>query len=280
MQHTTSKVKTTSGLEIFYEEWLPDDPKAVVVLVHGLGEHCGRYAHVAAAFNQAGYALLTMDLPGHGQTGGTRGHIPSTGMVMELIHQRLEEAHRRFPQLPRFLYGHSMGGNLVLYFTLNRKPKIEGIIVTSPGLGTGEPVPAWKMALGNALYNLAPSALMANGLDREGLSHDRAVIDRYISDPLVHDRISARLGMDLIRNGIWIIENAAAFPPLLPILLMQGSADHVVSPQKTQQLATGLAEKKLTYRVWDGYFHELHNEPQKDQVIRTMIDWMDAIVKS
>lgn len=280
MQHAVSKMKLSSDLDIYCEEHLPARPKAVVVLVHGLGEHCGRYAHVAEAFNLAGYAFLSMDLPGHGQSGGTKGHIPSYKLATDIITSRLNEAKNRFPELPCFLYGHSLGGSLALYYALTSNPQIAGLIVTSPGLGTAEPVPAWKLLLGKALYNLAPSFVMANGLNRDGLSRDRTVVDRYNHDPLVHDRISARLGMDIIRTGEWIIENASSFPASLPLLLMQGGDDFVVSPQRTQQLANRLAGKKLTYRIWDGFYHELHNEPQKAEVIGVMINWMDAIVKS
>lgn len=274
MEHSEGKLTIPEGMCIYTQEWLPDVPKAVVLLVHGLGEHSGRYAHVAQAFNQAGYAVLSFDMPGHGHSDGVRGHIPSYDLVMKLIRQHLDEAAARFPELPRFLYGHSMGGNMVLYFCKTQKPDfLAGVMVTSPGLGTAAPVPAWKKLLGKMLFNMAPSFQMDNGLDRSGLSRDPAVEQRYSADPLVHGKISARLGMELIDAGEWIVHTAADFPPL-PLLLMQGAEDRIVNPQMTK----GFAEKtsaKITFKMWPGAYHELHNEPEKEQVIQTMIDWMD-----
>ncbi len=273
MEHREQMLKTAAGTSIYTQEWVPDQAKAAVVLVHGLGEHSGRYAHVAGAFNRAGYAVLAMDLPGHGKTGGPLGHIPSYDLVMNLISQMVEEAKRRYPEKPVFVYGHSMGGNLVLYYGLKCNPEIAGIICTSPGLGTAEPVPAWKTLMGKLLYNMAPTMQMANGLDVTGLSHDQKVIDAYVADPLVHNKISTRLGIDMLSNGAWILAHAGEFPHI-PLLLMQGSQDRIVNPALTKQFAEKTSAD-LTFIMWEGGYHEMHNEPQKAEVIQTMTDWMD-----
>lgn len=277
MSHSSAVVGGVNDLKIFRQEWLPETPKAVVVLVHGLGEHSSRYTHVAEAFNAAGIAILSMDLPGHGQTSGIRGHIANIDIVLDMLSVRLDEAKKRFPGLPRFLYGHSMGGNISLFYCFKRKPAIQGVIVTSPGLGTGEPVSPIKKTLGKLLYNLAPSLQMDNGLDRDNLSQDRTVIERYSNDPLVHPKVSTRLAIDLLDNGEWIVTHASEFPTNLPLLLMQGSSDHIVSAEKTRQFAAPLSNR-ITYRVWDGLFHELHNEPQQAEVIKAMLDWMDGLI--
>lgn len=254
-------------------EWKADQPKAVVFLVHGLGEHAGRYDHVAVALNRAGYSLIGFDHPGHGKSDGVRGHISSYDLVFDLIDQLRQEAAKQYPGLPQFVYGHSMGGNFVLYYLYKRQPKLAGAIVTSPGLGTADPVPVWKTTLGKVLYNLAPSFQMDNGLKREGLARDPAVVAAYNADPLVHGKISARLALDMLGHGKEMIADAGAFPAV-PLLLMQGSKDMLVSPPMTDQFAKGF-KGDLMYKVWDGMYHELHNEPEKQQVLDTITGWLD-----
>ena len=259
--------------QVYTKDWIPENVKGTVVLVHGLGEHVGRYEHVAEAFNQAGYALLGFDLPGHGKTGGKLGYIPSYEVVMDLITSRLADAARRFPSVPHFLYGHSLGGNMVLYYGLTCKPDLAGIISTSPGLRMAKAPPAAQVTLVKVLAKVAPSLAIDNGLDLSGLSHDAAVIQAYQADPLVHGKISTRLALDLIGSGQWIVAHAGEFPSI-PLLLLQGGSDRLVSPKATDTFARGCSAR-LTYKVYDGLYHELHNEFEKKEIIQLMIDWMD-----
>ncbi len=274
MQRSERTTALPDGQKIALYEWRPQNPKAVVLLVHGLGEHAGRYEHVAQAFNDHGYALVGFDHPGHGKSDGVRGHIPSYAVVTDFITRLLSEISGSYPGLPQFLYGHSMGGNIGLYYLLTCRPQLAGAIITSPGLGTTEPVPAWKTLMGKVLFNIAPAMQMDNGLNLAGLAHDPTVIQAYKDDPLVHGKISVRLGIEMLGNGKDIVARAAEFPDT-PLLLMQGSQDPIVSPQVTDQFAKAY-HGNLTYKVWDGLYHELHNEPQKPAVIQTMIDWLDA----
>ena len=265
--------KSQDGLSIFAREWKPESPvKGIVTLVHGLGEHTGRYQHVAAAFCRTGYALVGFDLRGHGRSEGLRGHAPSYDDLMEDIQTALDQSASRFPGLPQFLYGNSMGGNLTLCFGLNRQPKIQGLIVTSPGLKTGEAVPGWKMMVGKLMYTLVPTFQMANGLDLNNLSRDSRVVKVYQDDPLVHGLISARLGLDMINNGAEILLNSKRLE--LPLLLMQGSADHIVSPEATAQFARN-GNGLVTFKMWEGLYHELHNEPEQEEVLATMVSWLN-----
>jgi alpha-beta hydrolase superfamily lysophospholipase len=259
--------------QIYIHEWIPPTVKGTVVLVHGLGEHVGRYAHVARTFNQAGYALLGFDLPGHGRTGGRRGHIPSLERVMDLVDFRLADAAQRFPAGRHFLYGHSLGGNLVLAYGLARKPQLTGILCTGPALGQLKPFPAWLVSLVSLLAKAAPGFTIGNMLDLSSLSHDPVVIQAYKADPLVHGKISLRLAVDLITGGESLVAHAGEFPPI-PLLLMQGGRDRIVSPQATDAFARACSAP-LTYKVWDGLYHELHNEYEQKEVVQTMVDWMD-----
>lgn len=259
--------------QIYFQEWSPEStPVARVLLVHGLGEHSGRYGHVGEFFTQSGISLTAMDLLGHGKSEGQRGHAESYNEYCNIIDYFLHELASRKPEIPIFLYGHSMGGLLALYYALNRKTStINGIISTSPGLEPGFKIPQWKTILGNVLYTVAPRFSMNNGLPIDGISHDKAVVEAYKKDPLNHPFISARMGMDLISNGTAISKRAAEFP--LPLLIMVGSADRLISPQAVINFGKN-ADHRTTLKVWDDGYHELHNEIFKKEVLATITGWV------
>lgn len=266
--------QSQDGLQFFGQEWRPEGgARAVVVLIHGLGEHSGRYQHVADYFTQHGLGVVALDHRGHGRTGGKRGH-GSYDAILDDIQHLIQEAEKRYPGLPVILYGHSLGGALVLYYALKRRPQVKGVISTAPGL-----IPAnasgGQIALAKIMSAIAPGFQIDNGLDVSGLSHDPETARAYTADPLVHPKISARLGLDLMQNGQWVIEHAAEFP--LPLLLLQGSADRLVNPAGARQFAAGLAGK-VTYKVYDGWYHELHNEVEKETVLADMVAWIDQIL--
>jgi len=191
LHHTEFNWRSNDGLQFYAQAWTPEEePRAAVALVHGLGEHSGRYAHVAAAMTAAGYALVGFDLRGHGRSEGKRGHSPSWDTLMDDIARLVEETSNRFPGRPVFLYGHSLGGNLVLNYVLQRKPQLAGAIVTSPILRTAFQPPAWKIKLGETLYNLWPAFSLTNEIDPKGISHDSQVVSAYVNDALVHNRVS------------------------------------------------------------------------------------------
>lgn len=277
MQQIDFSWKTKDGVNLYAKEWKPEgNVKAVVALVHGLGEHIGRYDHVAEAFGKAGYAMVGFDQRGHGKSDGIRG-FESYENAMVDITRNINNAKDRYPGMPVFLYGHSLGGNLVLYYSLTQKPELKGVIATSPGLATAEPLSPALLATTKIMYRLAPSMKIKNGLDLAGLSHDPQVAEKYIADPLVHPFISPRLALDMLNAGNYCVEHAAEFP--LPLLLMQGTADRLVNPKRTRDFAQAAPLSKITYKEWDGFYHEMHNEPQKEEVINTMIRWMDQELK-
>ena len=278
MQQIEFSWKTKDGQNLYAKEWKPDGKvKAVIALVHGLGEHIGRYDHVAEAMGKAGYAMVGFDQRGHGKSDGIRGYEISYETIMDDISQNIQNAKDRYPGLPVFLYGHSLGGNLVLYYALTRKPELKGVIATSPGLATAQPLsPALKIAT-KVLYRLNPSMKIKNGLDLTGLSHDPEVAKKYLADPLVHPFISPRLALDMLNAGQYSIDHAGEFP--LPLLLMQGTADRLVNPKKTKEFALAAPLSKITYKEWEGFYHEIHNEPEKEEIFKVMIGWLDQELK-
>ncbi len=275
MKHFETNWKTQDGVNIFAEGWEPTviQPKGVVCLVHGLGEHTSRYAHVAEAFGKDGLILFGADLRGHGRSGGPRGHISSIEDFMQGIDLLLEQAHTRYPNLPIILYGHSLGGILVLHYSLLHKPAIKGVIATSSGLHTALENQKVKIALAKVLGSIAPKTLIASGLDAKSISRDEKVVQTYLNDPLVHDKISFGFGRVMLDVTGWTLAHAGEFP--LPLLLMHGKADAIAFPSSSAEFAAPLKER-CTLVLWDGAYHELHNEPEKNEVFKTMTLWMDA----
>ena len=265
------------GLRFYSKAWEPDDtPKAAVALVHGLGEHIGRYSHVGEAFARAGYALMGMDLRGHGQSGGLRGHTPSVEAYMQDIDLLLEHVRARYPGLPMFLYGHSLGAILALNYGLRRKPDLKGVIATSPALHSeleNQPV---KVAMARILGTVAPSVLLNGGLQTSHLSHDPQIEKLYVSDPLVHDKISLGWGKLMYENIRWVLAHAGDFP--LPLLMMHGTSDTIAFPSSSEEFAKA-AGGKATLVLWKDLYHETHNELNKAEVIQTTIRWMDEHLK-
>lgn len=271
MTHTEFSWQSKDGLKFYAQEWRPDgNIRAAVALVHGIGEHSGRYQHVAAYFNQHGLGVVAMDHRGHGRTEGPRGH-GSYDIIADDIEHLLKETADRYPGLPIFLYGHSLGGSLVLYYVLKRRPQLKGVICTSPGL-IPPPQPKAKIILAHVMSVLAPGFQVDTELDASGLARNPDVAKVYTADPLVHGKISARLGLDLMQDGLWIIDHASEFP--LPLLLMHGSADCLADPKGSQLFASGV-KGDITFRYLEGWYHELHNEDDKAVVLGEMVAWMD-----
>lgn len=275
MKHYEMSWKSRDGLDIFAQAWEPDivQPKAVVCHVHGLGEHSARYAHVAEAFSKEGFVLFTSDLRGHGRSAGPRGHVSAIEDFMQDIDVLFEQARSRYPGLPLFLYGHSLGGILVLHYGLSRKPDVKGVIATSSGLRTALEKQPLKVFLAKVLGSLIPSTTIVSGLDPNGISHDKNVVKAYQEDPLVHDKASLGFGKVMLGVTKWTLEHAGEFSR--PLLLLHGKADPIAFPSGSIEFATPLKEK-CTLVLWEDGYHELHNEPDKAEVLKTMTLWMDA----
>jgi alpha-beta hydrolase superfamily lysophospholipase len=189
----------------------------------------------------------------------------------------IQQAKQRYSSKPYFIYGHSMGGNLVINYALRRKPDLGGVIATDPFLKLAFAPPAIKMALGRLMNNIAPAFIQASGLETAALSRDPKVVDAYVNDRLVHNKISARLFVGLFDQGQYAFDHASEFP--LPMLLMHGTADRLTSAEATRQFGAA-APAFVTTKLWDGLFHEIHNEPEKADVLKTYIQWLDGQMKN
>jgi len=271
----TTYLHTNDGLRLVLQTWQPPEAKAVIIVVHGLGEHGGRYKKLAEMLTSEGYAVVAYDQRGFGLSEGKRGHISNYEVLLQDLGIVMEKVEVMFPDIPHFLYGHSMGGNLVLNYGLRCKPKIAGIIATGPWLRLAFDPPSWKIALAKIMNFIMPAFTQSNGLNPRDLSHDAQIVKAYGSDPLVHDRISARFFMELYQAGLWALNNASQF--YLPLLLMHGSADRLTSAEASRQFAEQVPHNCI-FKMWPGMYHELFNEVHGNEVAGYMLTWLRDLV--
>ncbi len=259
--------------EFYGQYWQPTAVKSVVVLVHGMGEHATRYAdYVIPQLTQNGFGVIAFDQFGHGKTKGKRGHCPSFEAVLESVDQVIEKAKSVFGDLPLFLYGHSMGGNVVINYSLRKEYNIKGIIASSPFLKLAFTPPAWKMTLGKIMQKIAPSITLGNELDANDVSRDKIEIEKYINDPLVHDKVSPNFSLTFIETGKWAIENAHKLQT--PMFLIHGSGDKIIDYKGSVEFSGN--SQKATHKIYENGYHELHNDICKEEVVSDIISWLDA----
>jgi len=272
VKHEELHWTTNDGLKLYAQGWAPDqEAVAILCLVHGLGEHSGRYSHWAAKYTDAGFAVLSFDLRGHGKSEGLRGHAPSFDHLADDISLMLNYADKHYEGKPVFLYGHSLGGLLALYYLTQRRPSLKGAIITSPGLRTIAEKQKMKLAFGRAAVKVIPHLTVPNGLDRNNLCHEPEVIKAYQSDPLVHDRISLALAAEMIEATDYILSSAGELKT--PLLVMHGSDDELTYASGSEELAAA-AQNSCTLKLYEGLFHELHNEFEQDTVFADQLEWL------
>ena len=246
--------------------------RAVVCLVHGMGEHSGRYAHVAEFFNRSGMAFIALDNRGHGKSGGKRGHTPDYDTLMRDITVFLEQATLYYPGKKLFLYGHSMGGNLVLNYGIRHDSGISGIIASAPYLTLAFEPPKWKTSLASIVKDLLPGLTQSTGLDASHLSVDQEVVDAYRKDPLVHDKMSVAFFMNVHFAGPYAIEKAADIK--VPALVLHGTEDKITSHKGSESFVKN-SGGNATLKLWPGLYHEIHNEPNKTEVLEFILHWIE-----
>lgn len=261
------------GTQFHAQKWIPTTPtKAVIALVHGLGEHSGRYQYVANYLTQQGYLVMAFDLRGHGKSSGQRAYSPSYDVLLDDIAQFLQICNDQYPQFSQFLYGHSFGGNLVINYILRRQPQLQGVIVTSPSLVTAFKPPVWKLWLGKLMYHLFPRLTLSSGINRKHSSKEPAVSDEDLEvRALMHNKITARLGIDVINSGMWALQHASDFH--LPLLLMHGSEDRITSVDATHEFAEQVGDL-CSLKIWDDLYHEIHHESDRDKVLEYLTAWL------
>ncbi|QLE02702.1 alpha/beta hydrolase [Galbibacter sp. BG1] len=262
---------------LFGQYWHGDSPKAVVILVHGMGEHSGRYTgSIIPELVYAGYAVISYDQFGHGHSEGKRGHCPSYNAVLNCIDEILEKKNELFPDLPVFLYGHSLGGNVVINYVMQRTSNFVGVVATSPFLRMAFDPPSWKLSVGKLFYYFFPFVTLPSGIEPKYISRDEQEVEKYKDDPLVHDRVSPNFTFPFIKWGEWALNNPKKLET--PLLLLHGTGDYITSHWASKAFAK--QSDYITFKLYKGGYHELHNDLEREDVYETVISWLDASLQS
>ena len=271
-----STFTASDGDNIALQEWpLPDGVplRGCVVLVHGLGEHAGRYDHVAKRLNSWGFAVRGYDQYGHGESGGPRGGLPNDDRLLVDLADVVDATRIRLPDgVPLILLGHSMGGLVVGRFVALKRRPVDALVMSSPALDPG--LSAVQKLLLAIVPKIAPNLRVGNGLNADYISHDPATIAAYRADPLVHDRISGRLAKFIADGGPATVARAAQWT--VPTLLMYAGGDRLVNPAGSRAFAAAAPKAVVTSHCFPEHYHELFNELEREPVFAMLESWLDA----
>ena len=274
MKHEEFERKAFDGLKLYFQCWETDmPPKGVVCLVHGLGEHSGRYTDWAARLNQAGYTCLTYDLRGHGKSEGQRGHISSYDEYFSDTDMLIKEAQQRYKGIPCFLYGHSLGAIIVWIYVLRYKPGLNGVILSALDYRNALEEQKLKVLMAKVLGSVAPKMSIASGLDPQAISRDPQIVSAYVNDPLVHKQITLGFAKSSMEVIIWANQHTSEWN--LPVLVMHGELDQLGYVIGSKEFASKV-KGDCTLKIWQGLYHEVHNEPEKEQVFEFLRGWLDT----
>ena len=267
-----SSLSGQAGKLAVYDAPEPPTPRATVLIVHGLGEHTGRYAHVAAALVQAGFAVRAYDHQGHGRSAGPRGTLHTPDGLLQDLATVIDDTRLHAPDRPLALLGHSMGGLVVARAVAKQLRPVDALVMSSPALGI-HANPVQKLLL-SVLPDLLPNLTIPNGLDPQWVARDAAAVQAYREDPLVHNRISPRLGAWIWREGPKTVEGAEHWQ--LPTLLLYAGTDKLVDPAASDVFAQRAPRDRVSAQRFEAMYHEVFNDPEREQVLATVTQWLQA----
>lgn len=276
MQQGTDTFSTSDGLTLWRQWWLPDgEPSLVVLLLHGLGEHSGRYEHVATALAQAGYAVHAVDHRGHGRSEGPRAYVRNYDELMRDVATFRQLVEAQHPAVPMVVLGHSMGANLAVGHVLDHQRGLDGLAVSGAALAPGASLKPVMIKAAKLLGRFVPK-LRPDKLDAGAISRDPAVVARYRNDRLVYTgRISAGIAGALL---VAMERFPPRYPELrLPILILHGTADALADVNGSHRLEAGAVNATVTSHYYDGLYHEVFNEPEQDRVIADLLAWLGSL---
>jgi alpha-beta hydrolase superfamily lysophospholipase len=258
-----------------YRTWEPPKSRAAIVVVHGLGEHSGRYAEFGERMAGYGISTFAMDLRGHGLSDGRRGHVPSfDAFLQELDRFRREVEGLADFRVPMFLLGHSLGGLIALRYQEEYNTRFEGAIIISPWLATAMTVSRWKANAAHALAKLLPSLPFRANIRPEHVSRDPDIVQAYRADPLVHDRVTPRFFSEVSAAMGLALQRSDRIQE--PLLFMAAGDDRLVDTERSLRFARSITAPDLTVKVYPGHYHELLNELDRAAIHREIRDWIAA----
>jgi acylglycerol lipase len=271
VEHVEGRYAGAAGGQIYWQAWIPAEITGVVVLCHGLAEHGGRYAHVGKRFAADGYAVYANDHRGHGKSDGTRANIVRMSTVVADLETMIRNVAQRHPDVPMFLYGHSMGGLIALAYATGRPAALDGLVLSGVAMDIARGKPFERIGA-KVISTLAPNLGLLT-LDATTVSRDPQVVRDYDNDPLNYrGKIRSRTASEMLAT-------AAAIPAKLPalrtpMLVMHGTADRLTRPAGSELVAERAGSADLTLKLYEGWYHELHNEPEQQTVFTDVVRWL------
>jgi len=272
LENTKYNWTSFEGEKLFGQSWIPkQEVKAVINFVHGIGEHTDRYQEWMPFFTDAGFAVFAIEYRGHGRSFGKRGYIKNYDDILKDIDVLLQESKAKYPDLAHFIYGHSLGGNIVSNYILRRETSLKAAIITSPWFWLSKEPSAALMTVSKLLYKIAPGLTISSGLKTSDISQVKKVVEDYKKDELVHGKISLEMFFSAFNNGKWAVENADKLT--IPVLLAHGTADHICS-HKGSEAFYNKNPQKVHLKLWEDMYHELHNETIREEHAAYIINWI------
>ncbi len=272
--HDTGSFTGKGGVEIFFQKWLVEKARAVLIIAHGLGEHSGRYGNLLNSIAGKKISVFAIDHRGHGKSDGKRGHVDSFMDYvydLKLFIEFIKEENRG---LPIILLGHSMGGVIAARYSMTYPDDVSLIVMSSPGLAPAFKVPEWKKSLASFFSSRIGSLSFPNGLSAEGISHDKEVVTAYENDPMVHDRVSARWTVEFIRATEECMANAKSIRK--PLLMLHGKGDSIADYKATEEFYNSVSSVNKKLYLYEGLYHETMNETaeEREKVLRDITGWI------
>jgi len=275
MKHISGNFRGRGNLNLFYQGHLPvGRPKAVLLIIHGLAEHGGRYMNVVNYFVPKGYAIYSLDQRGHGQSEGIRGYVEKFSYYIADFRTFFNLIRSKHPSDRFFIVGHSVGGTIAITYSLYHQNKFDGLILSGATIKPGSSLSSIKIALARLLSLIMPK-LGIDVIDASAISQDKSVIDAYINDPLVYrGKIRARLGAELIK----VMQSLPSQMPRIckPILILSGTNDRLSNSEGSQLLFERISSRDKTLKLYDGFYHEIFNELGHRQVFSDIENWLIA----
>jgi acylglycerol lipase len=275
MKHHEGYFKSIRDTNIYYQYWLPEgEPKAILLVAHGIAEHSGRYMNVVNHFVPAGYAVYGVDHIGHGKSDGKRVCVDRFQDYTKTLKIYFDMIRGWQPIKPIFLVGHSMGGLICSAYFMDHQDELTGAVLCAPGIKVPDNISNAVIFAGKILSVVMPKAGIIQ-LDAEGICRDPAVVDAYLNDPLVYTgKITARLSAEMLKTIQHV--TGSAIKVRLPIMIVQGGSDKLVDPSGAQLLYDSVSSEDKKIKIYDGLYHEVFNEPEHGQVLDDVKVWLDS----
>jgi acylglycerol lipase len=275
MIHREYEWISSDNKKVFGQSWQPDEkPRAVLIIIHGLGEHSGRYKRWAGLFVQNGVAVLSQDMIGNGRSEGKRGHIRNFQKLIEQIDFIISKSQELLPGIPAILYGHSWGGNLAANYAMSKDPAVQAVIISSPWLKLAFKIPWYLKILANTLTPVLPSQVIKTNAKSGNRCHDPVINEEAKKDPLIHRAISLRMFQITMEQGLFAMKNV--YKINRPFLIMHGSGDTTTSHTASEEMARNTSPL-TTLRIWDDLYHELHSEYEYQEIFSYVMDWLSKM---